>query len=252
MDRVLRSHPKPLSLIAEIIMDCNERLSTQSTMIHPQQSLESISAFITYNELNSFLLPHSVPTPSTLEHSFLSTPRYPFRFRIQDYNPDKAPDSYNEAIAQPNKDVWLAAMQREKDSLEHHGAFERVMPIPKDRKAIGIRWTFAHKYNPDGSIKCGNEKARLVAQGFSQREGVDFAETYAPVVKLTSTRLILAYANHHDYEIMSFDVKTAFLHTKLSYLLYAKQIPGFPEADPDTILRLLVALYRLVLESPVS
>jgi hypothetical protein len=244
-DRVLRSHPKPLSLIAEIIMDRDERLSTQSMMIHPQQSLESISAFITYNELNSFLLPHSVPTHSTLEHSFLSTPRYPFRFRIQDYNPDKAPDSYNEAIARPDKDVWLAAMQREKDSLEHRGAFERVTPIPKDRKAIGVRWTFAHKYNPDGSIKRGNEKARLVAQGFSQREGVDFAETYAPVVKLTSTRLILAYANHHDYEIMSFDVKTAFLHAKLSYLLYAKQIPGFPEADPDTVLRLLVALYGL-------
>ena len=56
---------------------------------------------------------------------------------------------------------------------------------------------------------------------------------YALVVKLTSTWLILAYANHHDYDIMSFDVKTAFLHAKLNY---AKQIPSFPEADPDTVL----------------
>jgi hypothetical protein len=54
-----------------------------------------------------------------------------------------------------------------------------------------------------------------------------------------------AYANHHDYEIMSFDVKTAFLHAKLDYLLYVKQIPGFPESDPHTVLRLLVALYGL-------
>jgi hypothetical protein len=136
-------------------------------------------------------------------------------------------------------------MQREKNSLEHRGAFERITPIPKDRKAIGVRWTFVHKYNPDGSIKRGKEKARLVAQGFSQREGIDFAETYAPVVKLTSMRIILAYANYHDYEIMSFDVKTAFLHAKLDYLLYVKQIPGFPEADPLTVLRLLVALYGL-------
>ena len=74
---------------------------------------------------------------------------------------------------------------------------------------------------------------------------MDFAETYAPVVKLTSTRLILAYANYHDYEIMSFDVKTAFLHTKLDYLLYIKQIPSFLEADPHTVLQLLVALYVL-------
>ena len=70
-------------------------------------------------------------------------------------------------------------------------------------------------------------------------------ETYAPVVKLTSMRIILAYANYHDYEIMSFDVKTAFLHAKLDYLLYVKQIPGFPEADPHTVLRLLVAPYGL-------
>ena len=127
-------------------------------------------------------------------------------------------------------------MQQEKDSLEHYGAFEWVISIPKDCKAISICWTFTHKYNPDRSIKCGNEKARLVVQGFSQCEGIDFTETYAPVIKLTSTWLILAYANYHDYDIMSFDVKTAFLHAKLNYLLYAKQIPSFPEADPDTVL----------------
>jgi len=188
---------------------------------------------------------HSLPTPSPPENSFLSTPRYPFWFRIQDYDPEKAPNSYNEAIARPDKDVWLAAMQWEKDSLKQRGAFEWVTLIPKDHKAIGVHWTFIHKNNPDGSIKRGKEKARLVAQGFSQQEGVDFAETYVLVVKLTSTWIILTYANYHDYEIMSFDVKTTFLHAKLNYILYAKQIPGFPEADPHTVLRLLVALYGL-------
>ena len=93
------------------------------------------------------------------------------------------------------------------------------MLMPKDHKAIGICWTFSHKYNPDGSIKCSKEKARLVAQGFSQHQGIDFAKTYAPVVKFTSTWIILTYANYHDLEIMSFDVKTAFLHAKLNYLL---------------------------------
>ena len=71
------------------------------------------------NELNSLLLPTLSPTSPPLDHSFLSVPQYPFRFRIQDYDPDKAPDSYNEAIARPNKAVWIAAMQQEKDSLEH-------------------------------------------------------------------------------------------------------------------------------------
>jgi len=247
-DRVLRSHLKPSALIADIISDRDERLSAQSMTPHPQQTLDSISAFIALNTFDAFLaslpMPAEIPTP---EYCFSSTPRYPFRFRAQDYNPDKAPDSYNEAMARPDKDVWMAAMQREKDSLEHRGSFERVTPIPKDRKPIGVRWCFTFKYHPDGSIRRGQEKARLVAQGFSQREGVDFrlGEIYAPVVKLTSARIILAYANLHDYEIMSFDVKTAFLHAKLDYLLYVKQIPGFPEADPQTVLRLLVAIYGL-------
>ena len=64
-------------------------------------------------------------------------------------------------------------------------------------------------------------------------------------MKLVSVRVLLAFANHHDYEIMSFDVKTAFLHARLSSSIYVKQIPGFPEDDPKTILRLLVALYGL-------
>ena len=190
--------------------------------------IESVSAFIAYNELNLLLPPNPISTPPISECSFLSTPRYLFHFRIQDYDPDKAPNSYNEAIAQPDKDIWLAAMQREKDSLEKRGAFKQIMPIPKDCKAIGVRWTFAHKYNPDGSSQC---------------QGIDFEETYAPVIKISSMWIILTYANYHDLEIMSFDVKTAFLHAKFNYLLYAKQIPSFPEANPLTALWLLVALY---------
>ena len=101
-----------------------------------------------------------------------------------------------------------------------------------------------YKYNLDGSTIRGKEKARLVAQGFSQRPE-DYGETYAPVVKLSSVRILLAYANYFDLEIMSFDVKTAFLHARLPHDIFAKQIPGYPEADPLTVLRLLVALYGL-------
>jgi len=107
-----------------------------------------------------------------------------------------------------------------------------------------FRWTYDYKYNPDGSIIRGKEKARLVAQGFGQRPE-DFGETYAPVVKLSSVRILLAFANHHDLDITSFDVKTAFLHARLPYDIFVKQIPGFPEPDITTVLRLLVALYGL-------
>ena len=150
---------------------------------------------------------------------------------------------YHEATNRPDSSVWLAAMQREFDSLQSRNAFERTT-LPPGRKAIGVRWTYDYKYHPDGSIIRGKEKARLVAQGFSQRPE-DYGETYAPVVKLSSVRLLLAFANHYDLEIMSFDVKTAFLHARLPYSIFVKQIPGYPETDASTVLRLLVALYGL-------
>src|ERR1700678_1805824 len=125
-------------------------------------------------------------------------------------------------------------MQRELDSLEERKVFERTT-LPPGCKAVGVRWTYDHKYNPNGSVIRGKEKAWLVAQRFSQR-AEDFGKTYAPVVKLSSIHILLAYANHFDLEIMSFDVKTAFLHARLPYDIFVKQILGFPEPDPDTVL----------------
>jgi hypothetical protein len=83
-----------------------------------------------------------------------------------------------------------------------------------------------------------------VAQGFSQCPE-DYGNTYSLVAKITSIRLLLSYATHHDLEIMSFHIKTTFLHAKLSTTIFCKQIPGFPEADSHMVLHLLVALYGL-------
>ena len=214
--------------------------------------IDTVNAFVSLNEINTFL-DTSTPfdildyelIPDGLEllfHQCFLTAPPPF-LRSRPYDLSKPPNSYHEALHRSDKAVWLAAMQREIDSLEERKAFERTS-LPAGRKAIGVRWTYDYKYEPDGTIIRGKEKARLVAQGFSQRPE-DFNETYAPVVKLASVRILLAFANHHDYEIMSFDVKTAFLHARLPYSIYVKQIPGYPEDDSRTVLRLLVALYGL-------
>jgi Reverse transcriptase (RNA-dependent DNA polymerase) len=155
----------------------------------------------------------------------------------------RPPNSYLEAINYPDKSVLLAAMQRNMDSLEECNAFEHTS-LPIGQKAIGVHWTYNYKYKPDGLIICSKEKAHLVAQGFSQQTE-NFDKTYAPVVKLVSVHILLAFAKHHDFEIMSFDVKTAFLHAWLSYSIYVKQIPGYPEDDNKTVLNLLIALYGL-------
>ena len=72
-------------------------------------------------------------------------------------------------------------------------------------------------------------KARLVAQGFTQIEGLDFGETYAPVARLESIRILLAYAAHHDFKLYQMDVKSAFLNAPLSELVYVEQPPGFKD-----------------------
>jgi hypothetical protein len=155
----------------------------------------------------------------------------------------KPPDAYHEARSRPDAPIWQEAMDREMASLNARNAFEPA-DLPSGRHAIGVRWVFAYKYNPDGTIIRGKEKARLVAQGFSQRPE-DFDDTYAPVAKMTSIRIILAYAATHDLEVMASDVKTAFLHCRLRKEIYCKQIPGYSLSDPKRVLRILVALYGL-------
>ena len=134
-------------------------------------------------------------------------------------------------------------MDREKASLDEMGAFEEV-DLPKGERTIGLKWVYAYKTDSAGAIIRGKEKARVVAQGFNQRPG-QYDETYAPVAKMASVRILLAWAAVHDLEIFQFDCKTAFLHAKIRHPVYARQIPGYPLSDSKKVLRILVALYGL-------
>ena len=89
-------------------------------------------------------------------------------------------------------------------------------------------------------------KARLVAQGYSQVEGIDFDETFAPVARLESIRILLAYASHHNFKLQQMDVKSAFLNGPLKELVYVKQPPGFEDLNfPNHVYKLNKALYGL-------
>ena len=89
-------------------------------------------------------------------------------------------------------------------------------------------------------------KARLVAQGYTQVEGIDFDETFAPVARLEAIRILLAYANHHDIILYQMDVRSAFLNGKLEEEVYVAQPPGFEDPkNPDKVFRLNKALYGL-------
>ena len=109
---------------------------------------------------------------------------------------------------------------------------------------IGTKWVFRNKQDEHGIVT--RNKVRLVAQGYTQIEGLDFGETYAPVARLESIRILLAYAAHHDFKLYQMNEKSAFLNGPLSKLVYVEQPPGFEDPKhPNHMYKLHKALYGL-------
>jgi hypothetical protein len=145
----------------------------------------------------------------------LLSPPISFALSSRSFNLLKEPFSYSEAISRPDASVWRAAMDRELTSLGEMGAFVEA-DLPKGERAIGLKWVYTYKKDANSVNIVGKEKARVVAQGFSQRPG-QFDETYAPVAKMASVQILLTWAAVHDLEIYQFDCKTAFLHAKIRH-----------------------------------
>ena len=153
------------------------------------------------------------------------------------------PESYKEAIDSVDRNEWQAAMDSEMDSIASVGTFELVPP-PRDRKPIGCKWVFCVKRDASGEIS--HYKARLVAQGFAQKPGVDFTKTFAPVAKTDSICFLLAFAAARDLEIHQVDVKSTFLNGKLEETIYMKQPKGYvAKGKEDWVWKLCQTLYGL-------
>lgn len=153
------------------------------------------------------------------------------------------PMSWQQAMESSNKLVWLIAARKEYTSLDSMGCFE-LSDLPSGRRAIPCRWVFKTKYGANGEVI--KHKARLVIKGFYQKHGVDYDETYAPVMKYTSLRVLLALAAIYDWEIRQFDVVSAFLNADLKEEVYMEQPEGFEvEGQKHKVLKLRKALYGL-------
>ena len=138
---------------------------------------------------------------------------------------------------------WIMAMQEELSQFERNQVWELV-PKPTHQAVIGTRWVFRNKLDEHGEIV--RNKARLVAQGYNQEEGIDFDETFAPVARLEAIRMLLAFASFMKFKLFQMDVKSAFLNGVLSEEVYVKQPPGFEDSNhPDYVFRLKRALYGL-------
>lgn len=119
----------------------------------------------------------------------------------------KEPRTYEKAILSKKKDEWIKAMNEKMQSLEKNGTWQ-LTNLPDDRKAVGSKWVYKIKGSNDGSIQ--NFKARVVAQGFSQKFGTDYNEVFAPVVRQATFRTLLSVAAKEKLLVEHLDVKTAF------------------------------------------
>jgi hypothetical protein len=137
---------------------------------------------------------------------------------------DEEPRTVQEALSSSANDEWMKAMDDEMESMRTNQVWDLV-DLPPGRKAIGNKWVLKIKRKADGSIE--RYKARLVAKGYTQKEGVDYEETFSLVVRFVSVRLILAIVANLNLELYQMDVKTAFLNGELDEEIYMDQPIGF-------------------------
>jgi hypothetical protein len=134
-------------------------------------------------------------------------------------------------------------MHDELENFERNQVWTLIDP-PRDVNAIRTKWVFKNKQGEDGEVV--RNKACLVAQGYSQVEGLDFGETFAPVARLEAIRILLAFATSKGFKLYLMDVKSAFLNGVIQEEVYARHPSGFESPKyPDRVYKLSKTLYRL-------
>ncbi|KAM1198763.1 hypothetical protein FF2_010062 [Malus domestica] len=150
------------------------------------------------------------------------------------------PEDFSEAV---KDDAWKKAMTEEILMIEKNSTWELV-DRPSSKPVVGVKWVYKTKLNLDGSIQ--KHKARLVAKGYTQKPGIDFIETFAPVARLDTIRTLIALAAQKGWKLWQLDVKSAFLNGVLEEEVYVDQPDGFViKGAEDKVYRLRKALYGL-------
>jgi hypothetical protein len=166
-------------------------------------------------------------------------PRRHFQLSVST-EPSPIPSSYRAAIKDPH---WNNAMLDEYNALIGNDTWSLV-PRPAGVNVVTGKWIYRHKFNPDGSL--ARYKARWVVRGFKQQAGVDYEETFSPVVKPATIRVVLSLATSSSWPIHQMDVKNAFLHGELAETVYcgphkpsscvpAQQVPLWAQTGPQNL-----------------
>ena len=147
-----------------------------------------------------------------------------------------------EALAGPKREQWNQAILKELAVIRDDGTWDLVDPSPHIRNVVGCHFVLQKKHGSDGKVT--HFKARLVAQGFSQHEGIDYSETFAPVVKSALLCIFFAICACHGWRIRQMDIKSAYLNGVISKDIYMRQLKGYKEkGEEGKVAKLKKGLY---------
>ncbi|GJV25652.1 putative ribonuclease H-like domain-containing protein [Tanacetum coccineum] len=173
----------------------------------------------------------------------IDLPDYPNMPELEDIVYSDDDEDVGTEAEMNNLDAFMPAMQEELIQFKLQEVWTLV-GLPNGKRAIGTKWVFRNKKD-ERRIMIKN-KARLVAQGYTQEQVIDYDEVFAPVARIEAIRLFLTYASFKDFVVYQMDVKSAFLYGKIEEEVYACQPPGFEDPDfPDRVYKLEKALYGL-------
>ncbi|KAK8954626.1 hypothetical protein KSP39_PZI001744 [Platanthera zijinensis] len=166
----------------------------------------------------------------------LAPPLYAFATSLSSIS---IPNSVQEALTHPG---WRAAMEDEMRALWANQTWDLV-PLPPSHPSVSCKWVFVVKHAADGTVD--RLKARLVARGFTQQHGLDYEETFSPVAKLNTVRVLLSLAVHRHWPLYQLDIKNAFLNGDLHETVYMQQPPGFETTGESLVCHLRKSIYGL-------
>ena len=219
-----------------------KRSKTQSVLLQPYKVYAALAGEA----------PDQDHVPKSSETTLSGACTYPLTDYVSGHRLSPAQQAYSAAITSETeprsfkeafkKRVWREAVKGEVGALEDTNTWT-VMTLPAGKHAIGCQWVFKIKFNAYGTIE--RYKARLVVLGNRQQEGIDYKETFAPVVKMTTIRILLGVAAAKGWELYQMDVHNAFLHGDLEEEIYMQLPPGFKSTVPNQVCKLNKSLYGL-------